>query len=159
MKRIAILAAVTLVAFAYMVIHAYAGGMEKSSVKPQEVSKFISAPVKNLQGEELGSIKRIITNAKGNVTFAILSHGGLMGIGDKEFAVPIEALSYKGKGDTKHFTLDMTKERLASAPEFKAGTDLNDRKTAEEVYRFYGLRRHWEEGMEKEEGVKKEKDL
>jgi hypothetical protein len=76
-----------------------------------------------------------------------------MGIGGKEVAVPFEVLSYKE--DTKHFTLDVTKERLASAPEFKKGTDLSDRRAAEEVYRFYGLTPHWGEGMKKEEGMEK----
>jgi sporulation protein YlmC with PRC-barrel domain len=153
MKKMAIMAAITLAVFVSMVPLAYAGGMEKSSLKEHESSKFIGAPVKNLQGENLGSIKDLITGPKGGISFAILSHGGVMGIGGKEVAVPFEVLSYKE--DTKHFTLDVTKERLASAPEFKKGTDLSDRRAAEEVYRFYGLTPHWGEGMKKEEGMEK----
>jgi sporulation protein YlmC with PRC-barrel domain len=154
MRTIATLTAVVLVAFVSMVPLAYAGGMEKSSLTGHEKSQFIGAKVENLQGENLGSIKEVVTNSEGKTTFAILSHGGVMGIGDKEVAVPFEALSYQA--DTKHFTLDVTKEKLASAPEFKKGADLNDRSAAEEVYRFYGITPRWEEGMKKEEGLKKE---
>jgi hypothetical protein len=151
MKKTAILAAITLVAFTSMMSFAYAADIEKSLMAANEPSEYIGAPVKNLQGDKLGSIRDLVTDPSGEISFAILSHGGIMGMGAKETAVPFKALTYRD--DTKEFTFDVTKERLASAPEYKRGTDLNDHDAALEIYQFYGITPPWEESMKKEEGT------
>ena len=73
--------------------------------------------VYNLQDEDLGDIEEIMLDMEtGEVSYAVLSFGGLLGMGDKLFAVPWKAL----KLDTvnKRFTLDVAKEKLESAPGF-----------------------------------------
>ena len=142
MKKIEIFAAITLVAFASMMPLAYAG----------EKDEYIGAPVKNLQGEKIGSIKDLIAGPDGQFTFAILSHGGIMGIGAKETAVPFEALTRQ----ENDFTLDIAKDRLASAPEYKEGMDLNDHDAAAGIYRFYGITPPWEENMKNEREMEDE---
>ena len=52
----------------------------------------------------------------GRISYAGLSHGGVLGIGEKLFAVPWESLSLDT--DNKRFTLDVSKDRLANAPGF-----------------------------------------
>ena len=151
MKKVTTLAAIALVAVASAMLLSYAGWMGKGSPTIQEGGKFISAPVETLQGEDLGSIRSLITNPSGEITFAILSHGGILGIGKKELVVPFEALTYQD--ETNDFILDVNKERLASAPEFQKGTDLNDYDAAMEIYRFYGITPPWEESLKKEEGI------
>ncbi len=45
--------------------------------------------VYNSAGEELGSIKDIMIDVpRGRVAYAVLSRGGVLGIGDKLFAIP-----------------------------------------------------------------------
>jgi hypothetical protein len=129
--------------------------MEKASLATQEDSRLIGAPVKNLQEEELGVIKDLVPDSIGKITFAILFLGGVSGVGEKEVAVPFKALTYRE--DTRDFTLNVNKERLAIAPEFKRGTDLNDHIAGNEIYRFYGIAPPWGEEETKEgdmEGVK-----
>ena len=55
----------------------------------------------------------------GKIAYAVLSCGGVAGIGEKLFAVPWKAL----KLDTvnKRFTLSVDKERLESAPGIRQG--------------------------------------
>jgi len=73
--------------------------------------------VYNKLGEDLGDIKEfMIDMASGSVAYAVLSFGGVLGLGDKLFAVPWKALEL----DTvnKRFTLDVTKDALKDAPGF-----------------------------------------
>lgn len=148
MRKTLTLAAITLVAFTLIFPLAYAGGMKEPSLAAQEDSRLIGAPVKNLQGEELGLIKDLIADPSGKITLAILSLGDVSGVGEKEVAVPFMALTYRE--DTRDFALNVTKERLAIAPEFKKGTDLNDHIVENKIYRFYGLAPQWGEEVTKE---------
>ncbi|TGC10708.1 PRC-barrel domain-containing protein [Methanolobus halotolerans] len=72
----------------------------------------------NDKGEDLGSIKDIVIDITNNsVAYVVISFGGFMGVADKLFGVPIEALrKMPGKKDT--FILNMDKERLKDAPGF-----------------------------------------
>ena len=95
--------------------------------------------VYNLQGEDLGDIKEIMLDMNtGEVSYAVLSFGGFLGLGDKLFAVPWSAL----KLDTvnKRFTLDVDKEKLESAPGFDNDDwpDMADPTWQNTVNSFYG---------------------
>lgn len=94
----------------------------------------------NSDGEELGEIQEfMIDMASGRIAYAVLSFGGLLGLGDKLFAVPWAAL----KLDTanKRFTLDVPKAVLKDAPGFdrKHWPSMSDQTWARGVHRFYGM--------------------
>lgn len=94
--------------------------------------------VYNSAGEDLGNIEEImIEMASGKVAYAVLSFGGVLGIGDKLFAVPWGALRL----DTinKRFTLDIAKDALKDAPGFDKDRwpSMADRTWATSVHRFY----------------------
>ncbi len=73
--------------------------------------------VVNKLGEDLGEIKEfMIDMGSGKLAYAVLSFGGLLGMGDKLFAVPWEALTLDT--DNKRFTLDASKTALKDAPGF-----------------------------------------
>ncbi|MBT3067449.1 PRC-barrel domain-containing protein [Rhodoferax sp. U11-2br] len=73
--------------------------------------------VVNHQDEDLGTILEIMLDVHaGCISYAVLSFGGILGIGDKLFAVPWEALSLDT--ENKRFTLDVAKERLEANPGF-----------------------------------------
>ena len=58
--------------------------------------------VYNGDGEDLGDIKEfMIDMATGKIAYAVLSFGGLMGLGDKLFAVPWTHLKPISKGTTR----------------------------------------------------------
>jgi sporulation protein YlmC with PRC-barrel domain len=76
---------------------------------------LIGDDVYNQDGEDLGDIKEImIDTIKGPVSYAVLSFGGILGIGEKLFAVPWEAL--KLDPENKRFLLNVDKYRLKDAP-------------------------------------------
>jgi sporulation protein YlmC with PRC-barrel domain len=99
--------------------------------------------VKNPQGEVLGRIQDVVIDSQGHVPFAVINHGGYLGMGGKLVAVPFGALSFDAMG--KHLVLNATKEKLDSAPVFKT-SNLADQKWAEDTYRFFGQQPYWTEG-------------
>lgn len=73
--------------------------------------------VRNAKGDDLGNVEDLMIDMKsGDVSYAVLSFGGFLGIGDKLFAVPLEAM--RVDTDNESFVLDETKERLENAPGF-----------------------------------------
>jgi hypothetical protein len=89
--------------------------------------------------EKLGDIKEFMLDmSTGEVAYAVLSFGGIMGIGEKLFAVPFDAL----KLDTanKRFILNVDKDRLQTAPGFDKDDwpDMADPTWASGIRSFYG---------------------
>lgn len=74
--------------------------------------------VLNEHDEELGVIEEIMIDvADGRIAYAVLSYGGLLGMGDKLFAIPWSAL--KLDTDNECFILEgVSPERLERAPGF-----------------------------------------
>ncbi|OEU41425.1 hypothetical protein BGV40_15040, partial [Methanosarcina sp. Ant1] len=107
----------------------------------------------NMAGEHLGKIEDLMIDLEnGRVAYAVLSFGGFLGIGNKLFAVPWEALSVKP--DEHAFALDVSKEILEKAE----GFDKDDwpltceqlatstREWLAKVYTCYGYKPYWETG-------------
>lgn len=97
--------------------------------------------VVNHKDETLGDIKEIMLNMRtGRVAYAVLSFGGVMGIGEKLFAVPWNALRL----DTvkKQFVMDIEKAQLESAPGFNkdAWPNMADETWAKGIHAFYGTK-------------------
>jgi sporulation protein YlmC with PRC-barrel domain len=92
--------------------------------------------------EDLGDIKEIMLDTvSGDVRYAVLSYGGFLGMGEKLFAVPWEALTL----DTEHkrFILDVESSRLESAPGFDKDNwpNMADETWANSVHDYYGTKR------------------
>ena len=93
----------------------------------------------NSQGESLGQMKDLMINLhNGRIEYAVLSFGGVMGIGDKLFAVPWQALTIDERSE--RMVLDVPKERLKNAPGFDKNDWPNfaDRSLMEPLHTFYG---------------------
>ena len=92
------------------------------------------------QEEHLGEIKEIMLDMQtGEVAYAVLAFGGFIGLGEKLFAVPWQAL----KLDTvnKRFLLNADKDRLKDAPGFdkESWPDMADPAWASEINTYYGV--------------------
>lgn len=100
--------------------------------------------VKNLAGEKLGTIEEFMIDLEnGRVGYCVLSFGGVLGVGDKLFAVPYRSMTLDTVDHT--FTLDIARERLASAPGFDKNVwpDMTDRAWGERIYGFYNVEPYW----------------
>jgi sporulation protein YlmC with PRC-barrel domain len=97
--------------------------------------------VYNRQSEDLGDISEIMLDMRsGRVSYAVLSFGGFLGMGDKLFAVPWAAL--KLDTENKRFVLDVTKERLETAPGFDKNhwPDMADAVWQKDIHAYYGTK-------------------
>ena len=104
---------------------------------------LIGEDVYNRQDEDLGDIKEIMLDMRnGQVAYAVLSFGGWLGMGDKLFAVPWQALQL----DTvnKRFLLDVSKDHLKNAPGFDKDNwpDMAGTEFGTLVHNFYGTQQN-----------------
>jgi len=101
--------------------------------------------VVNLQGEDLGKIEDLMIDLeRGRVAYAVLSFGGFLGMGDKLFAIPWEALAVDTSD--KRFVLNVDKELLKRAPGFDKDRwpDMTDPAWGTELYGYYGYKPYWD---------------
>ncbi|HSN20289.1 MAG TPA: PRC-barrel domain-containing protein [Usitatibacter sp.] len=96
------------------------------------------------RGEDLGTIEDIMIDVqRGRVAYAVMSCGGFLGMGDKLFAIPWNALTLDAN---RHcFVLDADKERFEKAPGFDKDhwPSMADNTWASQVHDFYGVRPYW----------------
>lgn len=86
-------------------------------VRVLPVSAIKGDHVRNRQGEDLGRIEELVIDIDdGRVAYAVLSFGGLLGIGEKLFAVPWDALRLDP--DDNEMVLNVRRETLAHSPGF-----------------------------------------
>jgi hypothetical protein len=100
--------------------------------------------VRNGANEKLGEITDIMLDVPtGRVAYAVMSVGGLMGVGSKLFAIPWSAMQLDTEG--KCFRLNVAKERFDEAPGFDKDhwPTMADQRWAEDVHSFYGARPYW----------------
>ena len=118
----------------------------------ERASRIIGADVRNNEGDFLGRITDLMVDPQnGRIAFAVLSHGGVLGIPMRFVAVPFSALT---PGTPRHeknaYLLDVSKEKMASAPSFNRDQwpDVANREWGAEVYKYYGNAPYWEEYCE-----------
>ena len=90
--------------------------------------------VRNPQGEKLAEIRDLVIDSGGDVPFAVLAHGGFLGIEAKLVAVPLGDLSFNAASHS--FVLNASKEQLDAGPAFQE-SKLTDSEWAERIYRSY----------------------
>jgi sporulation protein YlmC with PRC-barrel domain len=85
--------------------------------KVVKASEVTGVDVKNLNGENLGKINEVVIDkAHGKVSYLVLDFGGVLGFGNKFFAIPWHMFNYNEVEDC--FNLNLDKERLKDAPGF-----------------------------------------
>jgi sporulation protein YlmC with PRC-barrel domain len=100
---------------------------------------LVGNSVFNTDDVSVGDIKEIMLDMRtGRVSYAVLSFGGFLGMGEKLFAVPWEAL--KLDTENKRFELNVGKDRLEAAPGFDKNKwpDMADTTWAAGIHAYYG---------------------
>jgi len=109
-------------------------------------TKLMGNKVVNTAGEQLGTVKELMIDLDdGLIAYAVLSFGGFLGLGDKLFAIPWEALTFNS--DDQTFILDVDKEVLEDAPGFDKDNWPDNAKYEAGwllgVYEYYGYSPYW----------------
>jgi hypothetical protein len=123
-----------------------ANKLTQSELEANETVALIAAdkvegtPVFNADDEKLGSIaKLMIDKRSGQVSYAVMSFGGFLGVGEILHPLPWAALTYDV--DRNGYVLNVTREQLESAPQYKDGEEpaWQDDAYGERVYGHYGI--------------------
>jgi hypothetical protein len=81
---------------------------------------FLGDAVTNPAGETVGDINDLLFDKGGRINTAVIGVGGFLGVGEKDIAVPFNALSFStGKDGERLVVVSLTKEALDRAPEYK----------------------------------------
>lgn len=107
---------------------------------------LIGNDVYNKKDEDLGDIKEIMLDMySGRISYAVLSFGGFLGLGEKLFAVPWNALTLDT--DNKRFVLNVSKESLKDAPGFDKDDwpDMADVTWQTNIHAYYGTKPYSED--------------
>lgn len=109
-------------------------------------NSIIGNKVVNTEGEQLGNIKDLMIDLDdAQIAYAVLSFGGFMGMGDKLFAIPLEALLFNSKD--KSVILDVDKDVLQNAPGFDKDHWPDDAQYEagwlSDIYEYYGYSPYW----------------
>lgn len=126
--------------------------MRDNNMVSRENSHFLSAStlkgdkVVNRAGEDLGQIEDFMIDLEnGRIAYAVLSFGGFLGMGDKRFAIPWQALKLRLYEHA--FILDVNKEVLEKAEGFDKDKWPLTCEELSRVYTYYGYQPYWQKGV------------
>lgn len=104
-------------------------------------SAIIGGRVVTPAGEDLGRIEDLVLDVEsGDVEYAVLSVGGILGLGERYFAVPLAAMPLDAEAG--RFVLAVDKERLEQAPGFDKANwpSRPDKRFCDRVREYYRTR-------------------
>ncbi|MBI1328635.1 MAG: PRC-barrel domain containing protein [Alphaproteobacteria bacterium] len=95
-------------------------------------------------GDHIGNIDRVmIDKYSGKVAYAVMSFGGILGMGKDRYPVPWSMLTYSE--NLGGYQLDITEQQLKGAPSFSDGQDWQfaDRAGERALFDYYGAPPYW----------------
>lgn len=101
--------------------------------------------VVNPRNETLGTVTELLLDApRGRIAYAVIAHGGFMGVDQQFFAVPWSALVWDAAN--RRLVLDADRATLAAAPRFdrERWPQAMDADWHRELHRYYRARPYWD---------------
>lgn len=95
------------------------------AIFPAEATSILGKQVQGAAGEDMGRIVDLLVDADGQPRAAVIDFGGFLGVGSRKIVVDWNALHFgrvANKGDS--VTLELTKEQVVAAPEYKEDTPI-----------------------------------
>src|SRR5262245_11821825 len=93
-------------------------------VLDDEVSAILGKGVRSNAGEDMGRIVDVIVGRDGRIHAAIIDFGGFLGIGTRKIAVDWNALGFAPAGKPGAIVLELTRNQVRLAPQYKRGEPL-----------------------------------
>ncbi len=112
-------------------------------------SKLIGMNIQNSQKESVGQIKDIVLDPTSmRIQYVAVTYGGFLGMGNKLFAVPMQAIKVTTDPDYRDnvvLVLDVTKEQMNGAQGFDEDhwPNFSDTNFTGDLYRRYKVEDRW----------------
>ena len=100
------------------------GGTPAAVLDDKQVSSILGRNIRGKDGEDMGRIVDVIVNRAGQLRAAVIDFGGFLGVGSRKIAVDWGALRFAPGGQADLIALDLTKEQVRVAPEYKPGVPV-----------------------------------
>ena len=94
------------------------------TVQPQGqwlAAQLLGQPITNQAGETIGNVNDLLLDKSGRIVNVVIGVGGVLGLGEKNVAVPFGTLSFTSDPNGKRvITAPLSRARLEAAPDFQA---------------------------------------
>jgi PRC-barrel domain len=95
----------------------YGAGLEH--IPPDHVFRILGRDIVSADGENMGRIVDVLFDDSGKPCAGVIDFGGFLGVGTRKIAIEWSALRFD-LGEKKHvIVLDLGREQLKTAPEYK----------------------------------------
>jgi hypothetical protein len=91
---------------------------------PAMVQSILGREVRSIAGENMGRIVDVIVERSGEVRAAVIDFGGFLGVGSRKIAVDWSMLRFGTGEKSDRVTLDLTRNQVKAAPEYKEGKPI-----------------------------------
>src|SRR5262245_1520511 len=96
-------------------------GTPATVIDDREVEGVLGKSVRSNADEDMGQIIDVIVKRDGHVRAAVIDFGGFLGVGSRKIAVDWGALSFPPSGTIDHVILNLTRDQVRLAPEYRPG--------------------------------------
>jgi sporulation protein YlmC with PRC-barrel domain len=118
-------------------------------------NEMLGKSIENIQGQELGDVEDIIFDNQGNITYIVLSRGGVLGVGVELVPIPFDGQRVTIRDDV--IIMDIDQQRLEGPPTFgsREWEKLQDQEFQQNVHGYYGNGENREPRVqERQEGLR-----
>jgi hypothetical protein len=96
-------------------------GTPATVIDDREVEGVLGKSVRSNADEDMGQIIDVIVKRDGHVRAAVIDFGGFLGVGSRKIAVDWSALSFPPSGMIDHVILNLSRDQVRLAPEYRPG--------------------------------------
>ena len=105
---------------------------------------IVGTRVLTLKFEDAGKVEEVAIDVHtGRIAYLVISFGGVLGIGEKLYAVPWKSVQYHR--DLNAYLLNVTPEQIEHAPGFERETwpPLSDPAWNQRIHDYYNVPPYW----------------
>lgn len=114
--------------------------MTQQRLRAFSARRFLGKNVADVTGERIGEVDDLIIDMESACAkYAVVGVGGILGLGEKHYIVPVQALSMNT--ETGALMMSVEKSRLHNAPTFDRDNppDFADEQWSRSLYTYYGM--------------------
>jgi sporulation protein YlmC with PRC-barrel domain len=90
-----------------------------SPAQPAQAGTYYKQSVYDSSDNKIGEITDVVMGSDGKINGFIVAVGGFLGVGEKDVAVPFDAIRSSQRNGNIRLTINATKDQLEKAPAFK----------------------------------------
>jgi hypothetical protein len=99
-------------------------GTPAKVIDDQEVDGILGKSVRSIAGEDMGRIVDVLVDRAGQARAAVIDFGGFLGVGSRKIAVDWSALRFPATGKPDRVTVELIRDQVRLAPEYKRGEPI-----------------------------------